>query len=117
MARCPTLVRYAQQSGRPPTALGYGFTSKVPDGQITSDFPKLCQARFAKIFLFSLDPNQFTDSPRPVSTRGALRNVINAGRDAVDAAARETNAVCFVRRSRVVLTPRSWRQVCEKTRR
>src|SRR6266487_3102911 len=35
----------------------------------------------------------------------------------MDAAARETNAACGVRRSRVVLTPRCWCQVCEKKRR
>ncbi len=45
-------------------------TRKLPDGQITSDFQKSCQAPFAKIFLFSFDPNQFTDSPRPVPTEG-----------------------------------------------
>jgi hypothetical protein len=56
-------------------------------GQITSDFPKSRQAPKSKIFLFSLDPNQFTDSRRPVPTRGALRTSRNAGRDAVDAAA------------------------------
>ena len=38
---------------------------------------------------------------------GRLAIVTNAGRDAVDAAARETNAACYVRRSRVVLTPQS----------
>src|ERR1700704_3874733 len=32
-----------------------------------------CPAPFAKIFLFRPDPNQFTDSHRPVSTRGADR--------------------------------------------
>src|SRR5205809_4662663 len=58
---------------------GLRFTSKVPDGQITSDFPKSCQAPFAKIFLFSPDPNQFIDSPRPVSTRGALRTSSTRG--------------------------------------
>src|SRR6266404_7164924 len=46
----------------------------LPGGQITSDFPKLCQARFAKIFLFSPDPNQFTDSHCLVPTRGAYRD-------------------------------------------
>ncbi len=55
-----------------------------PDGQITSDFPKWCQARFAKIFLFSSDPNQFTDSPSGLDKRG-VAHVTNAGRDAVDA--------------------------------
>jgi hypothetical protein len=60
----------------------------VPDGQITSDFQKLCQAPFAKIFRFAPGPNQFTDSPRLVPTRGADRaSSRNAGRDAVDAAA------------------------------
>src|ERR1700676_2648675 len=31
-----------------------------------------CPAPFAKIFLFSPDPNQFTDSRRLVPTRGAI---------------------------------------------
>ena len=65
---------------------------KLPDGQITSDFPKSCQAPFAKIFRFAPDPNQFTDSHRLVPTRGALRTSRNAGRDAVDAAAQLTNS-------------------------
>jgi hypothetical protein len=30
------------------------------DGQIISDYQKWCQAPFAKIFLFSSNPNQFT---------------------------------------------------------
>src|SRR6266702_5305916 len=49
--------------------------------------------------------------------RGALRNVINAGRDAVDAGSALDETCCSGRRSRVVLTPRCWRQVCEKKRR
>jgi hypothetical protein len=44
---------------------------KLPDGQITSDFPKL---PFAKIIWFASGPNQFTDSPYPVPTRGAFRD-------------------------------------------
>jgi len=43
--------------------------------------------------------------------RGALANVINAARDAVDADALLTNSARRGRRSRVVLTPRRWRQV------
>src|ERR1700676_1205026 len=43
-----------------------------------------CPAPSAKIFSFSPDPNQFTDSHRLVPTRGASRVVTNAGRDAVD---------------------------------
>src|SRR5258706_14891456 len=63
-----------------------GSRPNLPDGQITSDFQKWCQARFAKIFCFAPDPNQFTDSHRLVPTRGADRaSSRNAGRDAVDA--------------------------------
>jgi hypothetical protein len=43
-----------------------------------------CPAPFAKIFLFSPDPNQFTDSHRLVPQEGRSRVVTNAGRDAVD---------------------------------
>src|SRR6478736_5794216 len=45
---------------------------------------KSCPARFAKIFSFSPDPNQFTCSHRLVPQRGARAIVTNAGRDAVD---------------------------------
>ena len=52
---------------------------------------------------------------RPVSRhRGALANVINAGKDAVDAEALLDERRRCGRRSRVVLTPRRWRQVCER---
>jgi hypothetical protein len=51
----------------------------------------------------------------PVPTRGAYRDRHGRWmRDAVDAAARETSAACCVRRSRVVLAPRCWRQVLKK---
>src|SRR6202034_3475367 len=46
-----------------------------------------------------------------LSHRGAARGVPNAGRDAVDAAARLTGVACSGRRRRVVLTPRRWCQV------
>src|SRR5258705_12371059 len=55
----------------------------------------MVQGPFAKIFLFSSDPNQFTDSPVSFRQEGRIAIVTNAGRDAVDAAARETNAVCL----------------------
>src|SRR5467141_1434721 len=45
-------------------------------------------------FRLPSDPNQFTDSHRPVPQRG-VAHVTNAGRDAVDAAARETSAACW----------------------
>jgi len=40
-----------------------------------------------------------------------LRNVTNAGRDAVDADSAGDDSARGGRRSRVVLTPRCWRQV------
>jgi hypothetical protein len=49
-------------------------------------------APLRKIFSFAREPNQFTDSRRPVPIEGRLAIVTNAGRDAMDAAARETNA-------------------------
>jgi hypothetical protein len=55
-----------------------------PDGQITSDFQKWCQAPFAKIFQFQSDPNQFTASHRLVPQEGRIAIVTNAGRDAMD---------------------------------
>jgi hypothetical protein len=94
-----------------------------PDGQITSDYQKWCQAPKSKIFLFSSDPNQFTDSlSRP--TRGAIarrhergagcggresvrRATAIAGRDEPRercAACRMIGAFC-VRQNRVVLAP------------
>ena len=42
------------------------------DGQITSDFPKSCQAPKSKIFWFSPDPNQMHILHRLVPTRGAI---------------------------------------------
>jgi hypothetical protein len=47
----------------------------------------------------------------PVPTEGRFAIVTDVGWDAVDAAARETSALFRGRRSRVVLTPRRWRQV------
>src|SRR5258707_6317595 len=74
--------------------------------------------RFLNFRNFACQRAQISSLIRAVpSHRGALRNVINAGRDAVDAAAPLTNGAFRVRPSRVVLTPRCWRQVCEKERR
>ena len=46
-----------------------------------------------------------------LSHRGAARDVTDAGRDAVDAAARLTGVACSGRRRCVVLMPRRWHQV------
>src|ERR1700758_4366954 len=70
--------------------------------QTISEFQKHC---------LRPDPNQLYVSCRPVPLRGAARDVTDAGRDAVDAAARLTGVACSGRRRRVVLTPRRWRQV------
>src|SRR5450755_3168463 len=69
-----------------------------------------CPALAEKIFWFSEDPNQIYIH-RVLSHRGALRNVTNAGRDAVDADGAKDEGAGRGRRSRVVLTPRRWRQV------
>ncbi len=53
--------------------------------RLISEFPK---------FRLPTEPNQHYSDLVP-SHRGALRNVINAGRDAMDAAARETSAACW----------------------
>src|SRR5260370_40748664 len=82
------LSRDARQSGRPPTTLSYGFTPKLPDGQITSCFPKWpVQPLLQKYFCFR--PTQISSLIRTVSFRqeGRSRVVTNAGRDAVDARA------------------------------
>ncbi len=47
-------------------------------------------------------------------TKGRLEIVTDAGQDAVDAGSALTNALSCGRRSRVVLTPRRWRQVGER---
>ena len=56
----------------------------LPDGQITSDFQKSCQAPKSKIFLFSSNPNQMHIPRHPVPPEGRSRVVTSAGRDAVD---------------------------------
>src|SRR3954453_1711556 len=56
--------------------------------------------------------SQIKSITRAVSShQGALAIVTNAGRDAVDADVLLTNSTGCGRRSRVVLTPRCWRQV------
>jgi hypothetical protein len=67
---------------------GIWAAANQPDGQITSDFQKWCQAPKSKIFRFCRRANQRYDSRHPVPTRGALRDRHGRWvRDAVDAAA------------------------------
>ena len=60
-------------------ATGRRAVPGVPQRVEPADYPtgksvNCCPAPFAKIFLFSPDPNQFTDSRRPVPNRGAFRD-------------------------------------------
>jgi hypothetical protein len=57
-----------------------------PSGKSAVAHDFACPAPFAKIFPFAPDPNQFTDSRRPVPNRGAFRDRHGRRRrDAVDA--------------------------------
>src|SRR5882757_605489 len=73
-----------------------------------SDLP--CPVRFAKIFRFALHPNQIYIHRRPAPHRGAFRDrhEREAGCGGREDAADEQRM--RGRRSRVVLTPRRWRQ-------
>jgi hypothetical protein len=83
----------------------------LPDGQITSLVrPVRCPALLRKLFRFRRRANQFYES-LVLSDRGALANVINAGRDAVDAGGAQDESANCGRRSRVVLMPRRRHQV------
>jgi hypothetical protein len=94
---------------------GLQWTTDLPDGQIT-DFP--VQPLLQKYFPSRL--TQITSISTAVSPpEGRIAIVTDAGWDAVDAAASgalvkqradEWRLICG-RRSRVVLTPRRWRQV------
>src|SRR6202035_5891961 len=66
------------------------------------------------ILVFFL-PKSLLHPPHPASTRGAFRDRHGRWvRDAVDADSALTKALICGRQSRVVLTPRRWRQVLEK---
>src|SRR5258708_21774501 len=94
-----------------------------------------CPAPFAKIFLFSPDPNQMHIPRRLVPPEGRSRVVTSAGRDAVDVRAsgaqmavagrdepRERYAACrmigasCVRQNRVVLAPVAGAKFAEASR-
>jgi hypothetical protein len=71
----------------------------------------LSPVSFAKIFLFAAYPNHFHIHRHPTPLEGRIAIVTDAGRDAMDAGGALTRACAGGRRSRVVLTPRRWRQV------
>jgi hypothetical protein len=91
----------------------------LPDGQVAcapcTDLPAL-SSPLRKNILFFRNANHRYIRSRPVPTEGRYAIVTFAGRDAVDADAPITNGVDADVRSRVVLTPRRWCQVCEKER-
>ncbi len=76
-----------------------GAPGKSP---VQSHLQKYFRSRIAQIT---------STSAAVLSPRGALAIVTNAGRDAMDAEVPLTNGTERGRRSRVVLTPRRWRQV------
>jgi hypothetical protein len=82
-----------------------------PDGQITSDFPKWCQARKTEIFRFRDRANHRYKLGYPVPLRGASAIVANVGTGCGGRGCAFDERRGSVRRSRVVLTPRRWRQV------
>ena len=89
----------------------------MPDGQITSDFRKSCQAknsREPKIFLFLRTPNQRYITPIPSRPEGRIMIATIVGRVAMDAGSADSERHESVRQRRVVLTPQCWRQVREK---
>jgi hypothetical protein len=70
-----------------------------------------CPAPSAKIILFSFCANHFHSRAIPSCLRGVSRSSRTLVRDAVDVSGALTKAPTRGRRSRVVLTPRRWRQV------
>jgi hypothetical protein len=83
----------------------------LPDGQINSaPFERYVQPLLKKYSDFQKPEISLYPLPS-CPTEGRFANVTNAGRDAVDAAARLTGVACSGRRRRVVLTPRRWCQV------
>jgi hypothetical protein len=74
-----------------------------------------CPALFAKIFRFTFDPNHLYILHRPGPYKGAFRDR-HERRVGMrwTRVAPKTRAQSCGRRSRVVLTPRRWRQVLEK---
>jgi hypothetical protein len=82
-------VSLASRADLPPCQIKSGpwAAANQPDGQITSDYQKWCQAPKSKIFLFPSDPNQMHIHRCLVPQEGRSRVVTSAGRDAVDAKA------------------------------
>jgi hypothetical protein len=84
MRNCASVAKPKSRHGK--SNPGIWAAANRPDGQITSDFQKWCQAPKSKIFLFSFYPNQMHIQGVP-PTEGRIAIVTDAGWDAVDARA------------------------------
>ena len=84
-------------------------STNLPDGQIS----KFLSSPRAKNIPLSPSGKSALQLAPSCPERGALRNVIDVGRDAVDAGGAQDGSATCGRRSRVVLTPRRWRQIGE----
>jgi hypothetical protein len=74
------------------------------------------QSPFAKIFLFPFDPNHFYIPGHPGPTRQGRFAIVTNVRQGCSGRRRRVDEGAYScgRRSRVVLTPRRWRQVGER---
>src|SRR5438034_155084 len=80
----------------------------------TGKSAKSCPALRAKIFRLTRRANQCSFFACLTADEGRIMIVTNVRWDAVDAEGAQDEGARRVRRSRVVLTPRCWRQVPEK---
>src|SRR3954464_10595158 len=71
-----------------------------------------CPAPFRKIFRFPCHANHHSSPARLVPPKGRIAIVTDAGRDAMDADGAADEQRQGGRGTRVVLTPRRWRQAC-----
>src|ERR1700681_83906 len=101
----------------------YGALPRPTDVRATADLLKpfnvICpvQSHLQKYFRSRLTQITSISAAIPSHTEGRIAIVTDVGRDAVDAGSALDESCCRGRRSRVVLTPRRRRQVCEKKRR
>ena len=97
-------------ASRATTILMRGVRQSNPTGKSLRIFGNDVKPRFEKIFLFSFDPNHFTSIAIPSRSEGRRpRHERGTGCGGRRGALDERHG--SVRRRRVVLTPRCWRQV------
>ena len=96
-----------------PTETGLPLTRRGKSLRIYRIYVK---SQNQKYFAFPERQIRGTSIAIPSRSEGRIMIVTNVGRDAVDAGSADNERRESVRRSRVVLTPRCWRQVCGKSR-